>query len=241
MQRVPRHLLVRFLILVTIVGAGFALLRWSPLAEALSREQILATFERLRGVWWAPALLIAAFVLLCPVGVPATPMMIAGGVVFGTVLGSVYNLAGIFLAGAATYFLGRALGRDFILHLFGKRMKRVERAVARRGGFWSLAGIRFLPLPFVLVNYAAALVGIRPGLFLSSTAAGLAVTVPIFTYFAHTISRAAGADRSGIYLQLLVALALLALVTLLPRVWAARKRRERYQRIVTQRRERRGL
>lgn len=236
--RIPRRLLVRFLALVLIVGTGFALLRWSPLAAYLDRDAILALFERLRGTWWAPVLLVLSYVLLCPVGVPATPMLIAGGMVWGVLWGSVYNVVGSTLGAASTYWLGRVLGRDFVLHLFGRKLRRVERMVARRGGFLSLMGIRFLPLPFALVNYCAAFVGIRPGLFLSSTFTGLALTVPFFTYFAHALSRAATGERSGVYLQLGLAMVLFFLVTFLPRVWLARKRRQKYRALVEGRRGR---
>lgn len=236
--RLPRHLLLRFLALVLIVGTGFALLRWSPLAQLLDKDAILALFERLRGTWWAPALLILSYVVLCPLGVPATPMLVAGGMVWGVLWGSVYNVAGTTLGAASTYWLGRVLGRDFVLHLLGRRLRRVERLVARRGGFWSLMGIRFLPFPFALVNYCAAFVGIRPGLFLSSTFTGLALTVPFFTYFAHALSRAATGQRSGVYLQLGVAMVLFFLVTLLPRFWMMRKRREKYRAILARRRGR---
>lgn len=237
--RLPRHLLVRFLALVLIVGTGFALLRWSPLAGYLDKDAILALFERLRGTWWAPLLLVLSFVVLCPLGVPASPMLVAGGMVWGVLWGSVYNVLGTFLGAGSTYWLGRVLGRDLVHHLFGRKLRRVERMVARRGGFWSLAGIRFLPLPFALVNYCAAFVGIRPGLFLTSTFAGLALTVPFFTYFAHALSRAATGERSGVYVQLGVAMSLFFLVTFLPRFWLTRKRRERYRALLARRQGRR--
>lgn len=238
--RLPRHLLVRFAVLVLIVAGGFAALRWTPLAGVLSKEAVLAMLERLRGTWWAPALLVGSYVVLCPLGFPASPLMVAGGMVFGTLLGSVYNFAGVFLGGAATYYLGLHLGRDFVRHLGGKRMRRVERAIQQQGGFWSLVGIRFLPLPYALVNYCAALAGISPSLFLSSTATGLAMTIPIFTYFAATLTRAASGARSGIYLQFGIAVVLLVAVTLLPRVWAGRKRRERYRELCAARARRRS-
>jgi phospholipase D1/2 len=242
--RIPRRLLVRFLALVLIVGTVFALLTWSPLAGYLDKDALLALFERLRerlrGTWWAPVLLILSYVVLCPLGVPATPMVIAGAVVWGVLWGSVYNVVGSSLGAASTYWLGRVLGRDFVLHLFGKKLRRVERMVARRGGFWSLMGIRFLPLPFALVNYCGAFVGIRPGLFLSATFTGLALTVPFFTYFAHALSRAATVERSGVYLQLGVAMCLFFLVTFLPRFWQARKRREKYRALLARRQGRRS-
>jgi uncharacterized membrane protein YdjX (TVP38/TMEM64 family) len=238
--RIPRRLLIRFLALVVIVGTGFALLRWSPLAELLDKDALLALFERLRGTWWAPVLLILSYVVLCPLGVPATPMVIAGAVVWGVLWGSVYNVLGTFLGAAVTYWLGRVLGRDFVLYLFGRKLRRVERMVSRRGGFLSLAAVRFLPVPFALVNYCAAFVGIRPGLFLSATLAGMSVTLPIFTYFAHALSRAATAERSGVYLQLGVAMFFFFLVTFLPRFWQARKRKEKYRALLARRQGRRG-
>jgi uncharacterized membrane protein YdjX (TVP38/TMEM64 family) len=234
-RRVPRHALLRAAVLVLIVVAGFAVLRWSPLSRFLTKEAILATLEQLRGAWWSPVALIAAFTLLCPVGFPPSPLMVAGAVIFGPVYGSIYNILGIFFGAASTYYLGRHLGRDLVVHLAGKQMKRVERALTRRGGFWSLAGVRFLPLPFALVNYAAALAGIRPGLFLGATLAGLTLSVPIFTYFSWAIARAATGDRGGVYIQLAVALTLLISMTLIPRILAARKRRERYRQICAKR------
>lgn len=235
---IPPQLLVRFLALVVFVATGFAILKWSPLAGYLNKDELLALFDRLRDTWWAPGALIAAYLILCPLGLPASPLMIVGGVVWGVAAGSVYNVTGIFLGGVATYYLGRLLGRDLILHLFGRRLRRVEKMVARRADFWSLTGLRFLPLPFALVNYCAAFVGIRPRLFLTSTGLGLALSVPIFTYFAHTMSQAATGDRSGIYLQLGVAVGLLLTLILAPRVVQARKRKLRHSDLVARRRAR---
>jgi uncharacterized membrane protein YdjX (TVP38/TMEM64 family) len=235
--RVPRHLLLRFLVLVAIVVTGFAVLRWTPLSEYMTVEKVSALLDRLRDAWWAPLALIASYVVLCPLFVPASPMMIAGGMVFGPVLGSVYNIVGTFLGGALSYVLGRALGRDFVHHLLGNRIKKVERTIARRG-FWGMVGLRFVPLPYPLVNYCAALAGIRPGLFLVTTLIGLIPGVTVFTYFAALLTRAASGDRSGIYVQFVIASAALLVVTFIPQVLAMRKRKERYRQICERRRGR---
>jgi len=232
---VPRHLLLRFLVLVVIVGAGFAVLRWTPLADYLTVEKVSALLGHLRGAWWAPLALIASYIILCPLGVPATPMMVAGGMVFGVGMGSVYNIVGVFLGGASTYFLGRGLGRDFILHLAGNRLKKVERIIARRG-FWGLVGTRFLPVPYPVVNYCAALAGVPPGLFLITTAIGLIPGVTVFTYFAALLTKAASGNRSGIVIQFAIASALMLLLTFIPQIWTMRKRRARYREICEMRR-----
>lgn len=225
-MRVPRHLLFRFLALVVIVGVGFAVLRWSPLADYLTVEKVSALLERLRGAWWAPVALIASYIILCPL-IPATPMMVAGGMVFGPVMGTIYNLIGTFLGGTTTYYLGRGLGRDFVLYVAGKRLKRVERAISRRG-FWSLVGVRFLPLPFPVVNYCAALAGVRPSLFMITTLIGLVPGVAVFTYFASLLAKTAKADKSGLILQFIVASLILLLFTVIPQIYTIRKRRQRY-------------
>jgi uncharacterized membrane protein YdjX (TVP38/TMEM64 family) len=234
--RVPRHLLLRFLVLVGIVGIGFAILRWTPLADYLTVEKVSAVLEQLRDAWWAPVVLIASYLILCPV-MPATPMMIAGGLVFGPVWGSVYNIIGTFLGGTLTYFLGRGLGHDFALHLVGTRLKKIERLIARRG-FWGLVGVRFLPVPYPLVNYCMALTGIRPALFLTTTAIGLIPGVTVFTYFASLLTKAASGNRSGIILQFAVASLLLLLLSLIPQIWMMRKRRARYRQVKETRRGR---
>ena len=228
-MRIPRHLLLRFLVLVAIVGTGFAVLRWTPLADYLTVEKVSAVLDQLRDAWWAPVVLIASYLVLCPV-IPATPMMVAGGMVFGPVMGSIYNIIGAFLGGTVTYYLGRGLGHDFVLHLMGHRLKRVERMISSRG-FWSLVGARFLPMPFPLVNYCMALAGIRPGLFLVTTAIGLIPGVAVFTYFAALLTKAASGDRSGIIVQFAIASALMLLLTFIPQIWMARKRRERFRRV----------
>lgn len=236
--RVPRRLVIRFALLVVIVLAGIAAMRWSPLGDLLSKEAVTALLERLRGAWWAPVALIASYVFLCPVGVPPSPLMVAGAVVFGPVLGAIYNTAGISLGTCSMYFVGRLLGREFIVHLLGPRIKRVERAIARQSGFWSLAGIRFLPLPFLLVNYCAALAGVPAGRFFAASAVGFALTIPIFNYFTWLVANAATGDRSGVYLQMGIVFVLLLTLTLAPRLWTRYKRRQRYRQLLERRRQR---
>jgi uncharacterized membrane protein YdjX (TVP38/TMEM64 family) len=234
---IPRRFVLRFLFLVVLIAAGFGLLRFTPLAGLLEEGALVAAFERLRASPWAPVVLVASYVLLCPFGVPATPMMIAGGVIFGVLRGGMYNLAGTFLGGAATFFMARHLGRDFLVHLLGNRLKRVEKVVARQG-FWGMLRVRFLPLPFALVNYSAALAGVKPGVFLTTTALGLLPTSFLFTYFAAALFRAAAGERSGMLIQLGIATLSLLLLTFVPTLWTARRRRRRYREALERRRRR---
>lgn len=223
-NRVGRRAILKFLLFVVVVVAGFAVLRWSPLAEHLEPERAVAALRGLAAEPWAPAALLAAYVLLIPFGVPVTPILIAGGLVFGFLWGSVLNFVGTWLAGAANFYLGRLLGKDFFEHLFGERLRRIEGMVERHG-FWTLVRIRFVPLPFVLVNYAAAVTGVRPATFLGATALGLAPSITVYTYFAVALFQLA--DRPGetgpVVFQLALAMVLLLALTFLPRLLQRRK------------------
>ncbi|HEX3557500.1 MAG TPA: VTT domain-containing protein [Thermoanaerobaculia bacterium] len=236
-SRVPRRILFRFVALVAIVVIGFAVLRFTPLSQYLTVEKISALFDRLRSTWWAPLALVATYVVLCPLGVPASPMMLTGGMVFGFIPGFLYNLLGTWLGGVTTYFLGRILGRDFVVHLAGNRLKKVERAIARRG-FWSLVAIRLLPIPYPLVNYCAALTGIPPGLFMVTTVLGLIPANLLFAYFASALVHLAGPERNKIYVQFAVVIGLLVLLTVAPQIWMARQRKRRYLELKERRRTR---
>jgi len=234
---VPRKALLRFLILPLLLAGALAAARFTPLHDYLTVAAVTALFDRLRQVWWAPLALVASYVVLLPFGLPATPLMIAGGAVFGSALGTVYNLIGTLLGGALTFYLGRFLGRDFAAHFGGKRLKKLERTLARRG-FWSLVGIRFLPLPYTVLNYTAALAGVRPALFLVTTAIGLTPTIALYTVLYATLARAAtGGEKPGLtlYLELAGALILLLLATAIPQVLERRKRRQRYREILARR------
>ncbi len=215
--------LLRFTLLVVLVAAGFLLLRWGPIADRLDPEILTATFRRIAAHPWAPLALLVAYWLLCPLGVPVSPLLLAGGLVFGFGLGSAVNLAGCWGGAATTFLVGRLLGKDFVEHLLGDRLRRLEHLIERHA-FWTLLRLRFVPIPFALVNYAAALAGVRPAVFLSATAIGLAPAIALYTWFAAALFRlAAEPDRAlPVLLQFGGALLGLLALTFLPRLLGRR-------------------
>lgn len=228
--------LLKFLVLGAIVAGGFAAIRFTPLREHLTGPALEALLGRLRGNRWAPLAFLGAYIGLLPFGVPASPLMLAGGIVFGAWEGSLLNFLGVMAGGSLTYFLGRSMGRGFIEQIGGKRLERIEKRLSR-AGFWSLVGVRFLPFPFTVLNYAAALVGIRPATFLASTAIGTAPPVLLYTWFASELSRAVGDERQAVLTRLALALLALAAMIFVPRVVVGLKRRKRLAEL---RRARRG-
>lgn len=219
---------VRFAVFGGVVALAAVALFFTPLRQYATRETLLASMESLRSAWWSPAVLLGLYALLSPLGAPMTPLIICGGVLFGPVRGSLYNALGFYLGAFGSYFFARSLGRDLVVRLAGGKLKKVERVVARRG-FWALVGIRFLPLPFPLLNFGAALAGVRPGTFVLSSLLGLPVPCILFTVLWYHVVSAAEGQGQGARKALSIAVVVLVVVSVLPAVVSAWRRVRRYR------------
>jgi uncharacterized membrane protein YdjX (TVP38/TMEM64 family) len=224
----------RFAIFVLVVLTAGALVRWGPLGEYFDRELLVSTLLALRETWWAPLALIAGFLVVAPLGLPASPLVLTGGVVFGAGLGTVYNMLGSLLGAVASFVVARTMGREFVSRVAGKRLKRVELLLARRG-FWSMVGARLMPLPFSVVNFGAALAGVRPLMFVSSSLIGLLPPTLIYTYFAALLFEVAqGAPARDLW-RLGLAMGLMFSVSLVPVMLQGLRRRRRFRELRRQR------
>jgi uncharacterized membrane protein YdjX (TVP38/TMEM64 family) len=225
---------LRFALLLALLAVGFVLARYTPLRDRLNVDQMRATLEQLRGLWWAPLAHVGLLLVFGSIGVPATPFLLAGAAIFGAKWGTVWNFAGVFAASCAGFGLARLLGREFVERIGGEKVKKAERIFHRRG-FLPLVAVRFLPIPFQLVNAAAAVVGVRFPKFLFASAVGLLPPIAILTYFASALLGAATGERGEIFRQLaLVSIACIIAVFLPVAIW----RRRRIWRLARLRRER---
>lgn len=221
-----RGAILRFAVLVAFLVAAFLVFRYTPLSEYLTREKMVALMADLRSAWWAPVALIGLYVVVSPSGLPVSPLIWAGGIVFGVGWGWFYNFLGALLGASASFFLARALGRDLVLHVASATLlERAERLLERHG-FWALVRVRFLPIPFSIINYGAALAGIRWPVFITTSTIGLAPSMVIWTYFGYALFSVTSADRGEVIRNLIVALILaLGLTFLVPLRNAWKKRR----------------
>lgn len=229
-----RATILKAILFVAIVVSGIVAIRFSPLAEHLTREKIVALLEALRHSWWAPLVVIALYALTSPLGVPVSVYMAGTAAVFGFVAGSVYNLVGLTLGAASSYYLARSLGRDFVVHITRGRLRRFERFF-ERSGFWPLVQTRFLPIPFVIVNYGSALAGAKAPFFLVATAVGLVPAAAVHTYFIARISEISLSEtKEGFEMTVLWYGAIMVTLNLLvsyPSIKRALERRRRYREI----------
>lgn len=223
----------KFLLLALLIVAGLAGLLLTPLSDYFTEQGLMQLLASLRNAWWTPLIVMVLLVVASPVGIPTTPLLL-GGAAFGVFWGALYNTIGLILGAALSYELARTLGRDFVVAVTGDRIRGIERRF-RRFAFWPLVQLNFMPLPFPVVNFGAALSGVPRPLFLSAMTVGLIPSTVIHTYFMHALV-AADWDRRGILLALYIATFLaFNVATGYPWIRKQRKRRHAYRRIKLQR------
>jgi uncharacterized membrane protein YdjX (TVP38/TMEM64 family) len=162
--------LVAFVATVGLLAIVAALTGAVPSAEEL--RDVGEDLGVLGGILYVPAVAVlnSLFVFL-----PA--LAAAGGLLFGTALGTPLALAGVTLAACTQLVIGRSLARPGAMAALPKRAHRFDDFLDRRG-FWAVLYVRLAPfVPFVLVNYSAGVTRLRVRSMAAGTAIGTAPRV----------------------------------------------------------------
>ena len=215
-----------------LIVAAVWMANFSPLADLFNQEQLSKWAEDFRQAWWSPIILIGLYGLTA-FGVPAGPLIFAGSL-FGALYGSVYNLTGLFLASMLSFVMAKHLGRDFVVHITGNRLRRTERYL-QRFGFWPLVQTRFLPVPAAVVNFAAALAGVPMRLFLVAAFVGYLPSTVIHTYFIAELIATQGQEQIQAGALYLAAFSVFNIVIGWSWIAGQLQRRKRYRQLRVQR------
>lgn len=122
----------------------------------------------------APLLIVGALVLAVVIGpIPTLPITVASGVLFGSVAGFAWAMAGSLLGAAISFQLARLAGRPLTERILGGHIALCADC-SDRLLFWVVAGCRLVPVvSFAAVSYGAGLTAMRMRAFLVATAIGM--------------------------------------------------------------------
>jgi len=188
-RRPLRRRAAAFALLIALLVLTAGLLKLTPLGEAVSPGELLARLGELRqtpaGSW--AFLGVAALALL--LGLPATPLVVAAGLIFGAWTGFGLAYGALVAAALVGFVTGHFLGNEALRRLAGKRLDRLSRRLARRG-ILTVFSLRLVPLaPFTVVNLVAGASRIRFRDFLIGSLAGLAPGTAALTVFSDQLLR----------------------------------------------------
>jgi uncharacterized membrane protein YdjX (TVP38/TMEM64 family) len=198
------------------VIAGFAALR-RALGIELEPDSIRRAVEQLG--FWGPAVFVAIVALRVPLGVPSGFALIGGGLVFGSLEGTLYGAAGLLISGVAVFLGSRLAGREAIEARVPERLRYLlDVAGSRVGALFVAVGTAYPLSPITSFPLVAGVTSMALPVFAIATGAGSLGRAALYTYFGSRLVDADPAQLLGAGGLFVVAvLAPLALPT--PRSW----------------------
>lgn len=208
---------------LAILGIGL-LGVWQFAPSAFTAARGLLDAERLemlvaRAGVWGPVLIIALMtVAVVASPIPSAPIAMAAGAAYGHLWGTVQVVVGAELGALIAFGLARVLGRDALRRVFGDCVD-----AGLLGSQTALTATVFASrlLPFVsfdMISYAAGLSRLHAWRFALATMAGI---VPASFLLAYVGGEAVSGDLGRATWAVLI----LGLVTGLPLLWVAIRRR----------------
>lgn len=178
-----RRPLAGVLLALLVLAGLFAAWRWTPLSEYVTAEAVGGWAARLSADPAGPLIVIAAYTLATLTLFPRPLITLAAVLAYGAPQGFAYAMAGMLTAALLTYYAGRALSRDAIRRVAGRRLNRISRELRRRG-LLSVIAVRLVPVaPFIVVNMVAGAARIRTSHYVLGTAIGILPGILVATVF----------------------------------------------------------
>ena len=171
----------------------------------------------------APLLFMLIYIVGTVFFFPGSVLTLLGGALFGPVLGTLYNLTAATIGAMLSFLASRFLASNWVANKTGGRLKQLINGVEGEG--WRfVAFVRLVPLfPFNLLNYALGLTRISFTQYSIATYIFMLPGAIAYTYLGY-IGREAATGGEGLIQKGLLALALLAVVSFMPRMIAAIRR-----------------
>lgn len=212
-----------------IVGASwyFNLSQYWSLDALSARRDSLKVFTD-QHYAAAVALFIVTYCLGAALSLPGDIVLsIAGGFLFGSVVGTLYINIGATAGATLAFLAARYLLRGWVERKFGARLKGIQEGFARNA-FNYLLTLRLIPaIPFVLINLVSGLTHVKLGTYVWASSLGMLPASFVFAYAGQQLGMVHSAAEI-LSPQVITAFVLLGLLALTPvvheRVRAAKAR-----------------
>ena len=207
---VTRKSVVRIVLVVLAVVAFLIAMRLLPLGEWITSFQ--QWVREVGPIGYVVYVLV--YVVFCVFGIPASPLTIGAGAIFGFVNGSIVVIIGATLGATLSFVLARTIMRRRIegMTATNNKFRALDRAITREGGRIVFL-VRLAPVvPFAYVNFAFGLTGVRLLSYVVATFFGIMPLTLAFVYISATATAAASSDMSSLRLWINIAGGVLAVL-----------------------------
>ncbi len=181
---VSRGKLIVLALFVAAIGAFF----YFDLGRYLSLDALKANRDALLAFTDANyatsvAIFIVSYCVFVAFSLPgAVFFTLAGGFLFGSVIGTLYVNLGATSGSTLVFLASRYLLRDWVEAKFGSRLEPFQKGFAKNG-FNYLMTLRLIPIfPFFIVNLLCGLTRVSLGTYVLATAIGIIPASFIYAY-----------------------------------------------------------
>jgi len=206
------------------VGTGLALLiavatAWlSGMTNYLSLDNLNLLRDWIYGFGAiAPLVFVAGYAIAVLAFLPATPLTLLGGLVFGAVWGTLWAWVGATVGATLAFLMGRYAARGLVESWKenNERVRNLDEGVEEHG--WRMLLItRLVPVfPFSLQNYAYGLTKIGLLTYVLLTAVFIVPGVAVYTFAGGSLATARE-NLTQTFLYLGIAAVLFVLISLIP-------------------------
>ena len=128
----------------------------------LSPAQVVQSLlQFMVGSFWGPLVFILVYSIRPLVLFPSSLLTLAGGFLFGPVMGIAYTIIASNISATIAFFIGRYFGEGLIKSDSTSSLIQKYARRMREASFETVIVMRFIFLPYDLVNYLAGFLGIR--------------------------------------------------------------------------------
>jgi len=163
--------------------------RYTPLAEVITTDNVLAFARQTRDAKWSPLIVLLVYTPAAFVLFPRPLITLFAVIAYGPWVGFAIAMTGIMLSAVAVYYTGRTLPDETLRELAGDKAKRATEALRGRGFVASLA-VSIAPVaPFPVIGMVAGHAGVPVFQYLGGTAVGMLPGTLATTVFARELAK----------------------------------------------------
>lgn len=182
-----KHIIFGVSVLI-FIGAVF-FLRQSSVVNIFQGERLKATV--LGFGLLAPVMYIGFYALASMLFIPASPITLVAGALFGPWYGTLYTVIGATTGALLAFALTRAIGHRFLSYGMGKvsqKLQAYDKKISAHG-FLTVLFLRFVPLfPFNGLNFALGFTKVSLRDYFFGTLLGIIPGTFVFVYFGDSLS-----------------------------------------------------
>ena len=219
------------IVLALLLAVGIGAFLYFDLGQYLSLDSLKANRDNLLSYTegnfgTAVGIFVALYIIQTGFSLPGGAIMtIAGGFLFGSVLGTLFVNIGATTGATLAFLAARYLLRDWVESKFGDRLGPIQAGFSQNA-FSYLMTLRLIPaFPFFLVNLVSGLTRMNLGTYVVATSLGIIPGSFVFAFAGRQLGtiNSLGEIASPPVLMAFTLLGLLALMPILYRKFSKKK------------------